>query len=199
MTAPIVYVFDEDGYFRHAKEAQRSPNPKTPNKYLFPVNSTTVKPEIPDGYEGRWNKETQSWEYEKIPTTAEDFIGVQVSHKKQTEHFRRLRSIIQSVTKDNPLYRIKRGSQEEGLWWGVEAIPEKTQDEKDLEAAQQQEQQLMQKLRDTDYVAAKLAEGVATKEEYSDVLAQRAEWREQINGLRATQQTLTAKISGEVE
>ena len=38
-------------------------------------------------------------------------------------------------------------------------------------------------LADTDYVAAKIAEGDATREEYADVLAQRKEWRRQINEL----------------
>lgn len=41
------------------------------------------------------------------------------------------------------------------------------------------------KLRDTDYVVAKIAEGVATKEEYADVLANRVEWRKKINELEA--------------
>ena len=39
------------------------------------------------------------------------------------------------------------------------------------------------KLRDTDYVVAKIAEGVATKEEYADVLVNRVEWRKKINEL----------------
>lgn len=43
--------------------------------------------------------------------------------------------------------------------------------------------QLKQKLADTDYIAAKLAEGVATKEEYAEQLIQRAEWRMRINEL----------------
>lgn len=38
-------------------------------------------------------------------------------------------------------------------------------------------------LRQTDYVAAKLAEGVATKEEYSEILTKRAEARKRINEL----------------
>lgn len=37
------------------------------------------------------------------------------------------------------------------------------------------------KLRESDYMAAKLAEGVATKEEYADVLAERAQARKEIN------------------
>ena len=40
------------------------------------------------------------------------------------------------------------------------------------------------KLSSTDYVACKIAEGVATKEEYSEVLAQRQQWREQVNLLK---------------
>ena len=35
----------------------------------------------------------------------------------------------------------------------------------------------------TDYIAIKIAEGVATKEEYSEQIAQRAFWRTKINEL----------------
>ena len=43
---------------------------------------------------------------------------------------------------------------------------------------------LKQNLADTDYVIIKIAEGVATPEEYSDIIAQRQEWRNQINSLQ---------------
>ena len=43
--------------------------------------------------------------------------------------------------------------------------------------------ELKQKLKDTDYVAVKIAEGEATKEEYADILEQRKQWRERINEL----------------
>lgn len=196
-TPPIVYVFDEDGYFRLAKEAQRSPNPKTPNKFLFPVRSTQVKPEIPEGYEARWDGE--KWNYEKIPTSAADFIGVKVSHKSQTEHSRLMRQRLQNFVKADPdNYRVIRGTKEEGLYWSVELIPEKTQEEKDLEAAKQEEQELLQKLRDTDYIAIKIAEGAVESDEeerYEEIKAQRKDWRDQVNALRASQQALTAKIA----
>lgn len=42
---------------------------------------------------------------------------------------------------------------------------------------------LKQKLAATDYIAAKIAEGAATKEEYAEKLAERAEWRTKINEL----------------
>ena len=44
---------------------------------------------------------------------------------------------------------------------------------------------LKQKLSATDYIAAKIAEGAATKEEYAEKLAERAEWRTKINELEA--------------
>ena len=44
-------------------------------------------------------------------------------------------------------------------------------------------QELKQKLADTDYVACKIAEGVATYEEYADIIAERQVWRNEINRL----------------
>lgn len=38
-------------------------------------------------------------------------------------------------------------------------------------------------LSETDYVAAKITEGVATREEYESVLSQRQRWRDEINEL----------------
>ena len=46
--------------------------------------------------------------------------------------------------------------------------------------------QLKEKLAETDYIACKLAEGVATKEEYAEAIEQRQLWREEINELEAT-------------
>lgn len=43
--------------------------------------------------------------------------------------------------------------------------------------------ELKQKLTDTDYISCKIADGVATREEYADILAQRQSWRDEINKL----------------
>ena len=43
---------------------------------------------------------------------------------------------------------------------------------------------LKKKLADTDYIAAKIAEGAATKEEYAEKLAERESWRARINELQ---------------
>lgn len=43
---------------------------------------------------------------------------------------------------------------------------------------------LKKKLADTDYIAAKIAEGAATKEEYAEKLTERESWRARINELQ---------------
>ena len=40
------------------------------------------------------------------------------------------------------------------------------------------------KLSSTDYIAAKIAEGKATKSEYADKIAQRQQWRDDINAAK---------------
>ena len=44
---------------------------------------------------------------------------------------------------------------------------------------------LHQLLERTDYIAAKIAEGSATREEYADMIAQRQAWRTEINALES--------------
>ena len=41
------------------------------------------------------------------------------------------------------------------------------------------------KLTSTDYIAAKIAEGKATKSEYADKIAERQQWRDDINAAQA--------------
>ena len=70
----------------------------------------------------------------------------------------------------------------------VDGIPVlRSDDEKAPElaqiAAQAEISLLKRKLADTDYIAAKIAEGAATPEDYADKLADRALWRAKINEL----------------
>lgn len=41
------------------------------------------------------------------------------------------------------------------------------------------------RLTSTDYIAAKIAEGKATKSEYADKIAERQQWRDDINAAQA--------------
>lgn len=186
-----IFYFDTDGYFQNVGFAQSDKN----GALLMPRNATKVEPELDEAYFYKWNKEQNAWLAEKKPTNASELVGQVVDHKSQTPHMIELRKILENLTKDNPRYRDERGTKEEGYHHKVVYIPEPTQDEKDLDSAKQEEQELQSFLNSTDYVAAKLAEGVATKEEYAEVLQQRAEARDRINALRVSQETLAAKIA----
>lgn len=48
------------------------------------------------------------------------------------------------------------------------------------------------KLSSTDYIAAKLAEGKATKDEYADKIVERQQWRDDINAANAEIERLKA-------
>ena len=48
------------------------------------------------------------------------------------------------------------------------------------------------KLTSTDYIAAKIAEGKATKTEYADKIADRQQWRDDINAAKAEIERLEA-------
>lgn len=172
-----MYLFDEDGYFIGSKVAQESP--RIGGKYLFPLQSTTVEPQVSDEYFACWTGE--KWEYEKKPQKVEDFVGLEISHTSQTSRNVELRALLQRAVENSTGWRVVRGPESEGLWWGVERIPETTE----LEKKESRISELKGNLSSTDYVVAKIAEGVATKEEYAQVLADRQEWRAEINALEA--------------
>ena len=48
------------------------------------------------------------------------------------------------------------------------------------------------RLTSTDYIAAKIAEGKATKDEYADKIAERQTWRDDINAANAEIERLKA-------
>lgn len=189
-----IFYFDADGYFQNIGWAQSDKK----GKLLMPSNATTVAPSLDESYFYKWDKEQNVWLAEKKPTDASELVDQVVDHKSQTPHMIELRKILENLTKDNPRYRDERGTKEEGYHHKVVYIPEPTQDEKDLEAAEQEEQEILQKLRDTDYIAIKIAEGAVDADEqerYEEIKAQRKDWRNQVNALRASQQALTAKIA----
>ena len=98
----------------------------------MPTDATEIKPddEKIKSHFAKWNRDSGVWEYEVKPTSAADFIGLHVSHKSQTEHDREMRKLLQDLVKaDSEHYKVIRGKKEEGLWWGVEKIPEKTIEE----------------------------------------------------------------------
>ena len=59
----------------------------------------------------------------------------------------------------------------------------KTDEEKQRDDAEVRIRQLKAKLAETDYIAAKIAEGSATAKEYAEQIAERQAWRAEINEL----------------
>lgn len=59
----------------------------------------------------------------------------------------------------------------------------KTDKEKQRDDAEVRIRQLKAKLAETDYIAAKIAEGSATAKEYAEQIAERQTWRVEINEL----------------
>lgn len=167
-----IFYYDDENYFSDVGVAQ-----KVGDEVLLPPNATAVTFE-PDATKfAKWNG--TAWEFEDKPTKVEDFVGIQVSHKSQTPHNCEMRALLQHYVEVTEGWRVTRGPEEEGLWWGVEEIPEATE----IEKKQSEISELKGKLASTDYVVMKISEGVATTEEYAGVLEDRQSWRARINEL----------------
>lgn len=92
-------------------------------------------------------------------------------------------------------YTIKRKRAKEGAYETIDNVTKFALDTSDWEEyeewveytpeqyAEGRIAELKRFLADTDYVAAKIAEGAATREEYAEQLAQRQTWRNEINEL----------------
>lgn len=185
-------TLDEDGYYCGLTSVMNDPMTGEP---LLPPN--VVQAEAPcedisaDANFYRWDNENKAWVAEKKPTTCADFIEFgPVSHTSQTARFNELRTVIQAVSEGNEEYRVDRG---DNMEWIMVKIPEKTAEEKALEAAQEEYDTLKRYLTETDYVVVKIAEGAATKEEYADILEEREKARERIRELEVT----IANLKGE--
>ena len=171
---------DENGYFCGFCTCMNDPATGEPLLPDHVVNASA--PEDDGAHFYKWDG--SAWQAEAKPTTCAECIAAgAVSHKSQTARNAELRQIYQALVEaDSEHFKIARG---DDLEWQVEAIPEKTAEEKAAEEKAQKIAALKQKLADTDYVAAKIAEGAATREEYADVLAQRETWRKEINELES--------------
>lgn len=171
-------TIDEDGYF--CGFCACMDDPETGEPLLPPNVVNTTAPETDDEHWYKWDG--KAWVAELKPTTCEELIAFgAISHTSQTDRFNELRQICQKLTSaDTEHFSVDRGDEME---WIVKAVPEKTEEEKATEEKETKIAELKKKLSDTDYVAAKIAEGAATREEYADVLAQREEWRKEINEL----------------
>ena len=179
-TFRTAYRFDRDGYLIGDTLVQWS----VPlGGYNLPDDCTLIKPDHSAGVWQKYSKDTKSWVAVAIPVCAKDCVNLgQVRHFDQTMHDAECVQLMQTLCEGSTEYRVARG---ENLEWFVEAIPQKTQQELELERLRAQLSEAQGNLSRTDYVAAKIAEGVATRDEYSEVLVQRQAWRADVNTLES--------------
>lgn len=98
-----VYSYDEDGWFSDTHIAQV--NPRAPGQWLMPARVTTVKPALTPKvfYKIREeNNPNSEWDAVPYPSSAEDFVGVQIPHQSRTMRNNVLRTLLTSFVQDDP-------------------------------------------------------------------------------------------------
>lgn len=167
---------DEDGYFCGFCTCMNDP---ITGEALCPPDVVNLEaPKNPDLF---WYKlEGTVWTLETKPTTCEECMKFNpVSHTSTTARSIELREIFQKLmNQDIEHYQI---SLDQLGNWVMEKRPAITEEEqRNAKIAEYKH-----RLEETDYVTIKLAEGVITKEECSEILEQRAMWRALINELES--------------
>ena len=182
MELKTCYLIDKDGYYAGESIAQLDPIASEPT-YLLPLSSTFVRPMLLAEYFYRFTG--GAWVEEKKPTTAEECVAIgAVRHIGQTARDIELVRLFQVLCEGSTTHRIER-SNDAQMTWSVVEIPQPTAEEKERATARSRYDELQAYLRDTDYVAIKIDEGAATRDEYADVLTKREKTREEIRVLEA--------------
>lgn len=143
MDFEVIYKYDDAGYLIGATHHQVREGVGLPPK--------ATKVALQEGADletnfYKWDGET--WQAEKKPTSAEELVGIVVSHKSQTPHDQEMRALVQKYGTTEG-YRIKRGDE---LEWIVEKIPQEEIDAQAIDA----------ELADFDRQVASLKDRMAT-------------------------------------
>lgn len=140
---------DEDKYFCGYCTCMNDPATGEP---LLPAD--VVNADAPEEDGKHWYKwDGAKWAAEAKPTTCAECVTLgAVSHKSQTARCAELRQIYQALVEaDSEHFKITRGDE---LEWIVEAIPEKTEEEKLAEATEEARAKRDRLLAETDYLMA---------------------------------------------
>lgn len=143
MNFEVIYEYDGDGYFVGTSHHQVMEGVGLPDR-----TTRVALPEDADLQANfyKWNGE--KWTAEKKPKSAEELVGIVVSHKSQTPHDQEMRALVQKYGTTEG-YRIKRGAE---LEWIVEKIPQEEIDAQTIDA----------ELADFDRQVASLKDRMAT-------------------------------------
>lgn len=143
MEFEVIYKYDDAGYLIGATHHQVREGVGLP-----PKSTKVALPEGADLETNFYKWDGAAWQAEKKPTSAEELVGIVVSHKSQTLHDQEMRALVQKYGTTEG-YRIKRG---DALEWIVEKIPQEELDAQAIDA----------ELADFDRQVASLKDRMAT-------------------------------------
>lgn len=125
MNFKILQKFDDSGYFAGQCTFQ------VLEGVFAPEQTTEMSlPEDADHNANFYKWDGAAWQAEKKPTSAEELVGIVVSHKSQTPHDQEMRALVQKYGTAEG-FRIKRG---DDLEWIVEKIPQEEIDAQAIDA-----------------------------------------------------------------
>lgn len=175
------WTYDADGYLADSIIVQT--DPKREGQWMLPPNCTLTPPgpkkdcfyQILDK-----NDSNSGWKEEAFPTSAADFIGVEIPHASRTKHHQDMRNLLRGlVKKEETKFREKSINDAAGnlIAITVEAIPEPTEAEKKAEKENAARSKRDYYLSLTDYLIqpdypieeTKRAEVVAYRQQLRDI------------------------------
>ena len=115
---------DEDGYFDGLCSCM------VDSKGNIMLGADTFNISVPEDDGQHFFKlsaDKKSWVAEKIPSTAEECIGIVLDHHKQTARVHKLRQLFEELTKNSSEFRIVQDPETNAR--SIERIPEKTLEE----------------------------------------------------------------------
>lgn len=139
MEFEVIYKYDDAGYLIGATHHQVREGVGLP-----PKATKVALPEGADLETNFYKWDGAAWQAEKKPTSAEELVGIVVSHKSQTPHDQEMRALVQKYGTAEG-YRIKRGDE---LEWIVEKIPQEELDAQAIDAELSEFDQQIASLKD---------------------------------------------------
>lgn len=125
MEFEVIYKYDDAGYLIGATHHQVREGVGLP-----PKATKVALPEDANLEANFYRFDGTAWQAEKKPTSAEELVGIVVSHKSQTPHDQEMQALVQKYGTTEG-YRIKRGDE---LEWIVEKIPQEELDAQAIDA-----------------------------------------------------------------
>lgn len=168
------YKYDKRGYYSAPVTIQ-----VLDEQMLMPERCISTAPELLDGYFYKINEAKDGWVAEAKPKNASECVGLLIEHEDNSERAVELKRLMQELCDaDAEHFKVVRG---EDLSWAVEKIPEKTEQELELEALQNsvnERDELLNSLKELMTLAmlANDAETIATLQAtYNEILATEAQ------------------------